>query len=222
MFNSMGVFYMLKFLGNNSGFGDKNNSAYIEKDDRFILIDCGFTVFNEIKNKFDFSKYLEIDIVITHLHNDHAGSLSQVILYLWYVFNKKVTVVSKCENIKTYLDITGTPSEAYDLKDGMDNFEFIPTVHTKLLDAYGFRVNFGDKQIVYTGDTATLEPFLPYLNNSSEFYVDVSKFGAVHLKIDEVKDKLLEIKNNGVYIYLMHIDDEEYIRKIVGNDFYIV
>lgn len=213
---------MLKFLGSNSGFGDKNNSAYIEKEDKFILIDCGFTVFNEIKNKFDFSKYSEINIIITHLHNDHAGSLSQMILYLWYIFGKKTVVVSKCEHIKTYLDITGTPCEAYELRNSMDNFEFIQTTHTKLLDAYGFRANFEDRQIVYTGDTEVLEPFIPYLQNESEFYVDVSKFGAVHLKIDEVKEKLQEIKSNGVKVYLMHIDDEEYIREIAGNDFYIV
>lgn len=31
----------LKFIGIESGFGKNNNSAYIELDDKFILIDCG-------------------------------------------------------------------------------------------------------------------------------------------------------------------------------------
>ena len=97
---------ILKFIGSDSGFGDKNNSAYVEKEGKFILIDCGITVFNEIKNKFNFSKYDLIEIIITHLHNDHAGSLSQFILYLWFVYNKKVIVYSKCEYIKEYLKIT--------------------------------------------------------------------------------------------------------------------
>ena len=30
----------LKFLGRDSGFGKENNSAYIELENRFILIDC--------------------------------------------------------------------------------------------------------------------------------------------------------------------------------------
>lgn len=30
----------LKFLGKNSGFGENNNSAYIELENKFILIDC--------------------------------------------------------------------------------------------------------------------------------------------------------------------------------------
>ena len=80
----------LKFLGNDSGFGEKNNSAYIEYNNDFYLIDCGFTVFEQIKNKFEFKKYENINIIITHLHNDHAGSLSQVILYLYFIYNIKV------------------------------------------------------------------------------------------------------------------------------------
>ena len=80
----------LTFLGRDSGFGEKNNSAYIELEDKLILIDCGFTVFEQVKNKFDLSKYKEIKIIVTHLHNDHAGSLSQLILYSYFVKNKKL------------------------------------------------------------------------------------------------------------------------------------
>ena len=206
---------MLNFLGNDSGFGDKNNSAYLEIEEKLILIDCGFTVFNEIKNRFDFNKYSEIDIIITHLHNDHAGSLSQVILYLWYIFHKKTTVISKCEHIRTYLDITGTPQEAYELKSEIDDLEFIKTEHVNELDAYGFKAQFGNRRIIYTGDTATLEPFLPYLTSGCEFYVDVSKFGGVHLKIEDVKDELKEIESRGIEVHLMHMDDKEYINKTI-------
>ena len=86
----------LSFLGRDSGFGIKNNSAYIEYENKFILIDCGFTVFSQLKNKFDFNKYDEIDVIITHLHNDHAGTLSQFILYMYFIYNKKVNVITKC------------------------------------------------------------------------------------------------------------------------------
>ena len=128
----------LTFLGRDSGFGEKNNSAYIELEDKLILIDCGFTVFEQVKNRFDLSKYKEIKIIVTHLHNDHAGSLSQLVLYAYFVKNKKVTVLSKCERIKEYLEITGTPEDAYELKD---DIEFIKTEHVKYLDAYGFCLN---------------------------------------------------------------------------------
>ena len=185
---------ILTFLGKDSGFGDKNNSAYIEEDEKFILIDCGFTVFEILKNKFNFNKYKNIEIIITHLHNDHAGSLCQLILYIWFTYHKKVIVISKCQKIKEYLEITGAPNEAYEIKECTENIKFIETEHVKELDSYGFEMNIRGKRIIYTGDTKTLEPFLNYLKEANELYVDVSKNGGVHLQINEVLPILKKIK----------------------------
>lgn len=210
----------LTFLGSDSGFGLKNNSAYYEKNKELILIDCGFTVFHEVTSKLDLSKYDVIKIIITHLHNDHAGSLSQLILYLWFVLKKKAIVVSNCEHIKDYLDITGTPSEAYELKNSLPDLTFIKTEHVKYLDTYGFKSTFNNKNIIYTSDTTTLDPFLPYMNTCNEFYIDVSKYGGAHIKIDEVTNTLKDLKQNNINIYLMHMDDKEYIKNITNNEFY--
>lgn len=62
---------ILKFIGRDSGFGKNNNSAYVECGKKLIIIDCGYTVFEKARNKFNFDKYEEIDVIITHLHNDH-------------------------------------------------------------------------------------------------------------------------------------------------------
>ena len=124
---------LLEFLGRDSGFGEKNNSAYIEMENKLIIIDCGFTVFEQLKKKFDFTKYENIEVIITHLHNDHAGSLSQLILYLWFMHNKKTTVYSKCSRIKEYLDITGTPTASYEIKDESENLKFIKFCTLKFL-----------------------------------------------------------------------------------------
>lgn len=206
----------LTFLGKDSGFGEHNNSAYIEDNNKLIIIDCGFTVFEQLKNKFDFNKYSNIEIIITHLHNDHAGSLSQIILYLWFIYNKKVTIYSKCERIRDYLEITGTPKESYEIKNESENITFIKTNHVQHLDAYGFKLKVKDKNIIYTGDTNTLNPFLPHIENEKidELYVDVSKFGGAHLKIDDIVEKLAKINKSGTLVDLMHLDDKEYINAI--------
>ena len=211
----------LSFLGRDSGFGKENNSAYIEYGNKFLLIDCGFTVFSQLKEKFDFNKYDEINVIITHLHNDHAGTLSQFILYLYFIYNKKINVITNCKRIKEFLDITGTPEDAYILKKENEYIKFIKTEHVKYLDSYGFELNINSRKIIYTGDTNTLEPFKPYLKDVDEFYVDVSRYGGAHLKIDEIKDELKEIQENGTRVYLMHMDDVEYIRKVTNDIFEI-
>ncbi len=212
---------ILKFLGRDSGFGKENNSTYIEHENKFFLIDCGFTVFSQLKEKFDFNKYDEINVIITHLHNDHAGTLSQFILYLYFIYNKKINVITNCKRIKEFLDITGTPEDAYILKKENEYIKFIKTEHVKYLDSYGFELNINSRKIIYTGDTNTLEPFKPYLKDVDEFYVDVSRYGGAHLKIDEIKDELKEIQENGTRVYLMHMDDVEYIRKVTNDIFEI-
>ena len=208
---------ILTFLGNDDGFGDKNNSAYLEINDELFLIDCGFTVFNEVKNKFDFNKYKNINVIITHLHNDHAGSLSQLILYLWFIYKKKTNVITSCIHMKEYLEITGTPSVSYEIQNDINNLKFIKTEHTDYLDAYGFVLNIEGKKILYTGDTQVLTPFLPYLNNLDELYIDVSKFGGAHLKIDDILDDLKQINAKRIKIIPMHMDDKEYIEKLVSS-----
>ena len=208
---------ILIFIGNDSGFGEKNNSAYFEKNNDLFLIDCGATVFNEIKNKFDFKSFKNINIIITHLHNDHAGSLSQFILYMWFIFKKKVNVISNCIHIKEYLDITGTPPESYEVKKELDNLKFIKTKHTDFLDAYGFILNIDNKKILYTGDTVNLDSFMPYLNTINELYIDVSKFGGAHIKVDDVLDILKDLKNRNIKITPMHMDDKEYITELINS-----
>ena len=207
----------LTFLGRDEGFGEKNNSAYIENNDELIIIDCGYTVFNQIKEKFDLSKYKSIKVIITHLHNDHAGSISQLILYAYFVKNKKVTVISKCQRIKEYLEITGTPEDSYEINQ---DIEFIKTEHVDYIDAYGFKLKINGRNIIYTGDTKTITAFLPYLDDCDELYIDVSRFGGAHIKIDDIMDKLCELNKNGTEIYLMHLDDKEYIDEVTNNKFY--
>ena len=206
---------LLKFIGNDSGFGDNNNSAYFEKDNEVFIIDCCFTVFNKIKNKFDFNVYNNINVIITHLHNDHAGSLSQFILYMWFIYKKQVNVICNCTYIKEYLDITGTPSCAYELMNKLDNLTFIKTKHTDYLDAYGFVMDIDNKNILYTGDTCEVEAFLPYLDNIDELYIDISKFGGAHLKVEDILDILKILKYKGVKITPMHMDDKEYVTNLI-------
>ena len=61
---------------------------------------------------------------------------------------------------------------------------------------------------------------MKYINDIDEFYVDVSRYGGAHLKLEDIIDKLRKIKKQNINIYLMHIDDYEYINKINNGEFY--
>lgn len=211
---------ILNFIGRDAGFGFHNNAAFYTNKNRLILLDCGMTVFNDLREKVDLKEYDIIDIIITHLHPDHAGSLGQLIMYLWYKLNKKANVYCNCENIIKFLDIIGVDKNIY-LLSSDNNIRFIKTKHVPELDAYGVVINVDNKKIIYTGDTATLEPFIEEMKDADELYVDVSKSGGVHIKIDEVLNQLLKFKKLGGSVYLMHIDDFEYVNKITNGQFYM-
>lgn len=96
--------------------------------------------------------------------------------------------------------------------------DIIATEHAPELagKCFGYRFLVNNTQAIYTGDTCCLEDFIPLLDEhipeyeKTELYVDCSiKYGGVHLKWDDVSDKLKSIAESGVSVYLMHLDDME-------------
>ena len=128
----------LTFLGRDSGFGKLNTSAYAIINNRLLLVDCGYTVMPKLLESNILSSVTGIDVIITHLHADHAGSLSQLVLYSYYVFKNPVNIISNCKEIDNFLTITGAsrflqtpgfPKERYTRNN--DFVTFIKTDHVE-------------------------------------------------------------------------------------------
>lgn len=220
----------LHFLGTDAGFGKKNTSAWlVSPDNRLVLIDCGATVFTELlESGLLDNDWAGIDVIVTHLHLDHVGSLSQLGLYMYFEKNKAINVISKCKDIDTFLTITdmkrdlsipGYPEERY-TRENRYNIEFIPASHTIGIDSYGFYMpsfEEGGKGIVYTGDTMSLDTFLPFLVNDKvdTLYMDASKKGGNHLKLADNMNLLNELMKDGIKIKVMHIDDKLAIQVLI-------
>ena len=214
---------VLTFLGKDSGFGENNTSAYAVENNQFVLIDCGITVFPKLQKLQPLLEKVEgIDVIITHLHDDHAGSLAQFILWCHYILKKKVNLLSACKDIEKCLEMRGAPridasgSELYTRKLTR-GIQFIQTSHSPGMDCYGFATKINGAEIVYTGDTKTLAPFAYYIGEGKNFYLftDASIYGGVHLKIDEHIEYLKKIASSGAHVVLMHLDDAEEIAKII-------
>lgn len=71
---------------------------------------------------------------------------------------------------------------------------------------------------MYTGDTAILAPFLSLLKSGDYLYTDASYYRSdVHLHINDILPELINLTKNSVNVYLMHLDNEAEIEKIIED-----
>ena len=220
---------MIKFLGRGSAFADENNSAFFTEGGRMILIDCPMTAFHKIK-RMSLDNINAIDIIVTHTHSDHVSGIAMLIDFMWFVKKIPITVVAPTVEVKNDLHyfiniLDGCSDDWYSMLT-IDEYkelkiEAIPTSHTEQLagKCFGYHIELNGKDIVYTGDTNTIEPFIPFIHEGCTLYMECSLFRSpVHLQIDDMLPFIKEQSDNGVKIFLMHLDDETAIEeKIRGT-----
>ncbi len=151
----------IKFLGTGGAFDVEylNSAALIQFRGKNILIDCGFTVFNTLVSKGLVPK---VDyILLTHLHNDHCGSLANLLLYKNIIQkSEKPVLLYPSEQFKTqvrnFLDIQ--VKEATDYLDflpldQLDGLNFVDTygMHSEGFQSYAYIFDEGFR-IAYSGD----------------------------------------------------------------------
>ena len=168
----------IKFLGTGGAFDVDygNSAAVVNFNGHNYLIDCGFMTYPALRK---YNQIEQIDfILLTHLHNDHSGSLANLLLHykifglekkpvLLYPFGEykiqveeflRIQVVEPDKYVKfkpleehdgvTYLDTMGCHAE------GMQTFSYI----------------FEDEQerLVYSGDLAKFEVLFDHLKELDE------------------------------------------------------
>ena len=222
---------LLLFLGRGSAFADEHNSAFFAEDNELVLIDCPATSYQKVK-KMNWEQYDNIYILITHTHGDHSGGVGTMLQYVWFAsyMKKKVTIVAPSEEVKEDLllllmRIEGCEQEWFDIitADELNKKWFIaavPTAHVKPLEGrcFGYHLNIYGNNVVYTGDTATLEPFKSLLKRGSFLYTEAAYYkSAVHMYLKDMLAEYISFAESGVYVYLMHLDVEEEIKKMTAD-----
>lgn len=219
----------LQFFGRGSAFADQHNSAFFIHNNELVIIDCPAATFQIVK-KMGWDKYDNIYILITHTHGDHAGGVGMMLQYVWFAsgMKKRATIVAPSEKVKEDLilllnRIEGCESEWYNITtaEKLDKewlIQAVPTKHTAPLDGkcFGYQLNIDGCNAVYTGDTATLDPFAPLLNKGSVLYAEASTFKSdVHLFLEDMLPTYNDLINKGVSVYLMHIDREDVVKELI-------
>ncbi|WP_162054961.1 MBL fold metallo-hydrolase [Pontibacter pamirensis] len=156
----------IKFLGTGGAFDTdyRNSAALLEFRDINLLIDCGFTVFSTLVEK---NLTQKIDhIILTHLHNDHCGSLANLLLYKHIVEkSKRPIILYPSEQFKQqlykFLELQVKDPDKYAEFVPLDQVEGIIPIdtygqHSEGLQTYAYIFD-NESRIVYSGDLSKPE-----------------------------------------------------------------
>ena len=221
----------LRFLGRGAAFNaeQNNTAACIREGGHLLLLDCGETVFRELKVRGLLEGVREVTVALSHLHSDHCGSLGTLGHYCRYALDAKLRfVVPDCEtftqDLRTMLRIFGVPGEGYAFLSpgplGFEAFErldLVPTRHAGDMPCFSFVLETAAGGVFYSGDTCTEAPFLDFLRTHPSFeraYIDVTgaqSAGGVHLplrRLAEVTPPALRSR-----VYLMHVNNDACIEQ---------
>lgn len=228
----------IKFLGRGSAFNpnEGNTSAFFIEDDELFLIDCGETVFSKLIEKNIFNSINTVNVLITHTHSDHIGSLGTLVLYCYNNIKGSLNIivdenVEYISDIEKLLFVLGCPKDSYnyvytnsinDKYKSFSSIKFTPTLHVDNLNCYSIIFNTKDGLVFYSGDTRETKVIEKILNKKiDKIYVDTNsnKTGS-HLCIDKLNEIIPDkVKEK---IYCMHINDDKCINKAKDYGFKIV
>ena len=152
----------IKFIGTGGAFEPTyyNAAAILQFQEKSILIDAGFTVYPRLVQlnllfSFDY-------ILLTHLHNDHCGSLANILLHQHFYGNgSKPTILYQTEafkaEIQEFLKIQLKEPETYAdfiACDTVVGLTILDTFgkHSAGFQSYSFIWEEAEKRLVYSGD----------------------------------------------------------------------
>ena len=150
----------LLFLGrgNSSNINEGNTAAYFIENRHLFLIDCGESIFERLIESGILESIEAINLMITHTHSDHVGSLGSFIMYCYFNVKKKFHIIlskdaKHKETIQLLLKCYGCNEKMYDIVDeidyddhflSFDTIRYFETKHVDYMSCYGilFKTKF--------------------------------------------------------------------------------
>ena len=204
----------INFLGTGGAFNvsQKNNCAFHKEGSRMLLIDCGESIFEEIVKKSLLKDVTDLDILITHFHSDHVGSIGSLLFYTDMLGINTNVIFPNKESMNTLLELFGVTNCNYNVLSPIEVDKYkikeYKAKHNNM-EAYSYLININDKLIYYSGDTKSIpEEVLSLLkdNKIDEFYQDIRiDSNPFHMTVNEL-NKMIE-KEYRSRVNGMHYDE---------------
>ncbi|MBR2707874.1 MAG: ribonuclease Z [Bacilli bacterium] len=233
---------VLKFLGRGSAFNinEGNTSAYFYSNGELFLIDCGESVFERIIKNYLLDNIKAINILITHTHGDHVGSLGSLILYCFYNLDIKINIILPSKHkylndLKDLLRIFGCKSKMYkfiyeneltEKYDAFNSIKFMETKHSRGMVCYGILFDTKSGVVYYSGDTkeiTNIKKIIKEYDDIDKVYVDTSSIDSKdnpHVYVGVLDEEIPPYLRDK--FYCMHINDKKAIVEAIDFGFKVV
>lgn len=219
----------LNFLGIGSAFNPAlgNTCAWFTHSNQLFLLDCGETVFERIV-KFPLESYDEIYVIVTHLHNDHAGSLAALVTYCYYIFGKKIHVVHPEQAVNTLLGLMGALDTEYFYHKQLPASSSVKcrpcsVRHAGTMPCYGYIIDAPFGCFYYSGDAQNIpeEVLIDFKSGKIQrMYQDTSMEEKGHHAALSYIEELFDEKDRK-RVYCMHLESEHARQAILEKGFQI-
>ncbi len=232
----------LKFLGRGASLNPKegNNSSYFIENNQLFLIDCGESIFERLIENKILENVENINLMITHTHSDHIGSLGSLLSYCFYTLHKVVNIIlpdnpKHLTNIGKILNGFGCNREMYNyvneklFDDKYLNFKsirYVETDHCDELNCYGLLFTTQNGIVYYSGDTREVNTIKKLINSGEvidKLYIDTTTAnfsGNPHLYIGVLQETIPEELKS--HVYCMHLNNDNCIEQAKTFGFNVV
>lgn len=154
-----------KIIGNGGAFNYliPNSSFLIENQDKYLLFDCGYSVYAELRRQDEAG---EIDlkkldaVYISHMDDDHMGSLKTLLYYQYFIHGITTKVYAHAEVYDAVEDLLSKTN--FKLEKG----KFVHASITEVLDAEPLTTIIG-LQVGYSNCSHHTTCYGLYLQQSS-------------------------------------------------------
>ncbi len=230
----------LLFLGRGSAFNtiEGNTSAYFIDKNELFLIDCGESVFGELKERNILNDVSCVNILITHTHSDHVGSIGSLIMYCYYAIKKNVNIIISRDSlykddIVDLIRIFGCTTDMYNIVyeeecsdySLFNSVKYIKTNHVPQISSYGILFDTSDGVVYYSGDIGDLDSVSDLISSGvliSKIYVDTTskESSGCHVFIGDLNKVIPSDLRSKVYC--MHINNDKCIHMAMEYGFNVV